>query len=140
MRMPAVFATALSALLLVYADLQSWSVVAIIGLVCVGSAAASLMVETYSAFASGLVAASLIICDALSRHYETTVCPLHDSVTLGDLSYAACLFAVGGWIGGWLLRRKHELPKKMEVYDSKRVTFAISPALSRRRLHRPMDQ
>lgn len=140
MRMPAVFVTALSALLLVYADLQSWSVIAVVGLVCLGSTAASLAVEKYSAYASGLVAASLIICDALSRHYETSVSSLHDSATLGDLSYAVCLFATAGWIGGWLLRRKHEMPRKMEVFDPPRATFIISPALSRRRLPRASNQ
>lgn len=138
--MPAVFITALSALLLVYADLQSWPVVAIVGLACVGSAAASLAMKNHSAYASGLVAASLIICDALSRHYEATVSSLHDSVTLGDLTYSVCLFAVAGWIGGWMLRRKHEMPTKMEVYDPPRRTFVISPALSRRRLPRASNQ
>ncbi len=140
MRMPAVFVTVLSAVLVVYADLQGWPVVAVIGLVFVGSGAASLAVEKYSSYASGLVTASLIVCDALSRHYETSASSLHQSVTLGDLSYAACLFAVGGWIGGWLLRRKHEMPKRMEIYDPPRATFAISPAFSRRRLPRASNQ
>jgi len=140
MRMPAVFVTALSALLLVYADLQSWSVIAVVGLACLGSAAASLAVEKYSAYASGLVCVSLILCDALSRHYETSVSSLHDSVTLGDLSYAVSVFTIAGWIGGWLLRRKHGIPQKMEVFDPPRTTFMISPAFSRRRLPRASNQ
>ena len=138
--MPAIFVTALSALLLVYADLQSWPAVALIGLACLGSAAASLAVEKYSAYASGLVAVSLIVCDALSRHYESSVSSLHESVTLGDLSYAVCLFAAGGWVGGWLLRRKHGMPKKMELFDPPRTTFVISPAFSRRRMPRASNQ
>ncbi|MGE5114614.1 MAG: hypothetical protein ACM3JB_27450 [Acidobacteriaceae bacterium] len=138
--MPGIFLTVLSAILLVYADLQSWPVVALVAVVCVGSTAASLALEKYSAYASGLVAGSLIVCDALSRHYETSVSSLHDSVTLGDLSYAVCLFAIAGWVAGWLLRRKHVMPKKMEIIDSPRATFVISPAFSRRRIPRPSNQ
>jgi hypothetical protein len=138
--MPAIFITALSTLLVVYADLQSWSLVAVVGLACVGSAAASLAVEKYSAYASGLVASSLIVCDAFSRHYETALSALHNSATLGDFSYAVCLFATAGWIGGWFMRRKHVMPKKMEIFDASRATFGISPALSRRRLPRASNQ
>jgi hypothetical protein len=132
MRMPAVFITALSAVLLVYADLQSWPAFAIIGLVCVASSAVSLAAEKYSPYASGFVATSLIMCDALSRHYETSASSLHNAVLLGDFSYAICLFAIGGWCGGWLLRRKHVVQGKMEIFDAPRRTCVISPAFARR--------
>ena len=132
MRMPAVFITALSAVLVVYADLESWPAFAIVGVVCVASAAVSLSAEKYSQYASGLVATSLIVCDALLRHYETSASSLHDSVLLGDFSYAICLFATGGWIGGWLLRRKHVVQGKVQIFDAPRQTCVISPAFARR--------
>ncbi|MDT8070161.1 MAG: hypothetical protein ROO76_18500 [Terriglobia bacterium] len=128
--MPSVFVTALSALLLVYADLQSWSAVAIVGLVCLGSAAASLAVEKHSHYASALVAGSLIICDALSRHYETAASSLHSSVAFGDFVYPICLFATIGWTIGWFVRRKHVMPEKMEIYEPPRTNFVISPAFA----------
>lgn len=140
MRMPAIFVTALSAVLLVYADLQSWSVIAVVGLACAGGVAVNLSVEKHSAYATGLVAASLIVCDAISRHYEPAVSSLHNSVTLGDFSYAVCLFVTAGWIAGWFMRRKHVMPKKMEIFDPPRATFVISPALSRRRMPRAGNQ
>lgn len=136
MRMPAVFVTALSALLLVYADLQSWSAVAIVALVCLGSAAVSLAVEKHSQYASALVAGSLIVCDALSRHYETAASSLHSSVTFGDFVYPICLFTTIGWIMGWFLRRKHVMPGKMEIYDPPRAKFIISPAFARKSVPR----
>ncbi len=139
MRLPAVFVTALATALLVYADLQGWPVLAIVGLVCAASAAVGLAVDKYSGYVSGFVAMSVIVCDAVSRHYEAGVSLLHNSVTLGDFSYAVCLFAVGGWIGGWLLRRKHVMPGKMQVFDPPPAAFMISPALSRRPSTRGRD-
>jgi hypothetical protein len=132
MGMRAVFITALSAVLLVYADMESWPAFAIIFLVCLASAAVSLAAEKYSAYASGFVAMSLIVCDALLRHYEATASSLHNSVLLGDMGYAICLFATGGWIGGWFLRRKHVVQGKMEIFDAPRRTCVISPVFARR--------
>lgn len=139
MRMPAVFVTVLSALLLVYADLQSWSAIAIVAMVCVGSMAVGLAAEKHSQYASAVVAVTVMACDALARHYESTASSLHTSVEFGDFVYPVCLFATIGWIIAWFLRRKHVMPGKMEVYDPPLAKFAVSPAFARRPAPRTSD-
>lgn len=140
MRMPAVFVTVLSALLLVYADLQSWSAIAIVALVCLASTAVSLAAEKHSQYASAAVAGALILCDALARHYEGAASSLHASVEFGDFVYPVCLFATIGWTIAWFLRRKHMMPGKMKIYDPPRTNFAISPAFARRPAPRSLEQ
>ncbi len=140
MRMRAMFVTTLSAFLLVYADLRGWSSLAIVGTVCIASAAVSLSDGKWSPYATGLVVALLITCDALSRYNESEPSMLHNSVTLGDLSYAICVFAILGWIGGRMLRTRHVTESRTKILQPPLRPYVISPVFIRRRLPRVSNQ
>jgi hypothetical protein len=141
MGMRAAFVTALSAVLLIYADLLDWPAYAIVGLVFVSAALVALSAKKYSQWAAGLVVSCLLACDAFSRSGQTELSALHSSVSLGDLAYASCVFAIIGWVCGYFVRAKHALPEgKMQIYNPPPTAFVISPALNRRRLPRASHQ
>lgn len=139
--MRAAFVTALSAVLLIYADLLDWPAYAIVGLVFVSAALVALSAKKHSQWAAGFVTISFLACDAFSRSGQSELNALHSSITLGDLAYASCLFAVIGWICGYFVRVKYALPEgKMQIYNPPPPSFVISPALTRRPLRRASNQ
>lgn len=112
MGMPAFYVTALTALILVYADIQDWSMLAILGVVFVAGAAIAYSAKKYSYWATMSVVVTLILADAIGRSISTTS-ELHTSVGLADLGYTAFLVACVGWVGGYMMRSGDTEPKKV---------------------------
>jgi hypothetical protein len=139
--MSAVFLTAISALLLIYADLGGWPALAILGLVCATTAAVTLPTEKYGPWLAGSLAAVLISCDAATRYNQAQLSALHNSVTFGDFTYATCIFATIGWASGRILRNKHVVKcGRMEIVDAQRPTLVVSPVFVRRKPSRAINQ
>jgi lysylphosphatidylglycerol synthetase-like protein (DUF2156 family) len=139
MGMPALYITALSAVVLAYADFQDWSALAILGLMLAAGAAIAFAAKKHSLWATASVAATLVVADAISRGLSETPSNLHSSVSFGDLGYAAFVVGAVGWLGGWLMRgrenNEHNIrmiqpePQPATVPNS----LFVSPARSRRR-------
>ncbi len=104
MGMPAFYVTALTALVLAYADFQDWSMLAILGVVFVAGAAIAFSAKKYSYWATLSVVVTLVIADAAGRGTGAAASDLHTSVGLVDLGYTAFLVASVGWIGGYMMR------------------------------------
>lgn len=104
MGMPAFYMTALTALVLAYAEFQDWSNFAILGVLLVAGAAIAFSAKKHSYWATVSVVAVLVAVDATGRSMNEVPSSLHASVGLGDLGYSALLAASAGWLGGWLMR------------------------------------
>ena len=138
MGMPALYLTALSAVLLAYADFQEWNAFLLLGMACLAGAAIALAAKKHSHWATLSAVAALVLSDAFIRSSSTDLGPLHSSVSLGDFGYAAFIFATIGWIGGRLLRTHHsgadKFPMaKAEPQNAFMQTSAIFVAPSRTR-------
>ncbi len=139
MGMPALYLTALSAVLLAYAEFQEWNAFLILGMVCVAGVAIALAAKKHSHWATLSAVGALVLSDAFIRYSSTDLGPLHSSVSLGDFGYAAFIFATIGWIGGRLLRTHHDAGDKLPMAkdDSRNALLQTSaifvPSRARRR-------
>lgn len=115
MGMPAFYVTALTALVLAYADIQDWTMLAILGVAFVAGATIAYSAKKYSYWATLSTVITLIVADAVSRSMSTAASELHSSVGLADLGYAAFLVASVGWIGGYMMRGREVEPQKAQA-------------------------
>ena len=104
MGMPAFYITALTALVLAYADFSDWSALAILGIALTAGAAIAFSAKKHSYWATVSVVAVLVAADAIGRGMSDVPTSLHSSIGLSDLGYSAFLVASVGWLGGWLMR------------------------------------
>jgi len=101
--MPAFYITALTALVLAYADFSDWSAFAILGIALAAGAAIAFSAKKHSYWATVSVVAVLIVADAIGRSMSDVPTSLHSSIGLSDLGYSVFLLASVGWLGGWLM-------------------------------------
>ena len=111
MGMPAFYVTALTALVLAYADIQDWTMVSILAVVFVAGAAIAYSAKKYSYWATLSVVVTLVLADAVGRNMSAATSDLHASVGLADLGYTAFLVASVGWIGGYMMRGRESETK-----------------------------
>ena len=129
MGMPAFYVTALPARVLAYADIQDWSMLAILAVVFVASAAIAYSAKKYSYWATLSIVVALVIADGLGRSMSAAASELHTSVGLVDLGYTAFLVACVGWIGGYMMRGSESDPKKVPTpyLEAEPVSMRPSP-------------
>jgi hypothetical protein len=139
MGMPALYVTALSAVVLAYADFQDWSAFAILGAVLLASAAIALSVKKHSMWATISVVATLIVADGVGRRLSATPSNLHSSVSFGDFGYAAFVVAAVGWVGGWMMRGRENDENNIRMAQSEpqpvsaTSSLFVSPTRNRRK-------
>lgn len=126
MGMPAFYITALTTLILVFAEFQDWSMLAIMGVLFLAGAGIAFAAKKYSYWATLSLIVSLVIIDALSRNMGGTPTDLHANVGVADLGYTGFLVASVGWIGGYMMRSRESDPQSVPM-----LTQEPEPARSR---------
>jgi hypothetical protein len=115
MGMPAFYITALTSLILVFAEFQDWSMLAIMGVLFLAGTGIAYSAKKYSYWATLSLIVGLVIIDAISRNMGGTPTELHTNVSVADLGYTGFLVASVGWIGGWMMRGRESDPQKVPM-------------------------
>lgn len=117
MGMPAFYVTALTALILAYADFQDWGMVAMLGIAFLAGSAIAFSAKKYSYWATLALVLSVVVSDAVGRSMGTTPNDMHSSVGLWDLSYSTFLVASVGWVGGYMMRGRESDPQQVPMLE-----------------------